>query len=86
MTTTNTEILASAHRIGRECCEFWVDYRDQPGTPADPADWELSYLDRETACIELGVEFDDPAVLAALEAGFSERRGELSEAFLTGGL
>lgn len=73
--------IADAHRIGRECCEFWLDYLDQPGTPADPADWELSHLDRETACIELGVEFDEPAVLTALEAGFAERRGELSDEY-----
>ena len=79
---TNTEILEAAHRIGRECCEFWLDYRDQPDVPSDPADWELSDLDRRTALAELGGIEDDAwgdLVVEALEAGFAERRGEICE-------
>jgi hypothetical protein len=67
----------TAYGIGRECCEFWVDYLDQPGVSGDPNDWELSALDIETAAIELGVDAT-PEFVAALEAGFSERRRELS--------
>lgn len=76
--------LDRAHKIGRECCEYWMGYRDQPGTPADPSEWELSDLDRATTLQELCIELDAPhvqAVYASLEAGFSERRAELAEAF-----
>jgi hypothetical protein len=77
--------LVDAHRIGRECCEFWLEYTDQPGVSSDPADWELSDLDIATAVAELIVTYPDlgdytDAVLEALRAGFSERRGELVEA------
>lgn len=67
----------TAYGIGRECCEFWVGYLDQPGVSSDPNDWELSALDIETAANELGVAAT-PELIAALEAGFSERRRELS--------
>lgn len=70
-------VLAAAHRIGRECCEFWAGYIDQPDVSPDPRDWSLSPLDIETACIELGVELGDAAVVAALEDGFDEMRAEL---------
>ena len=67
----------TAYRIGRECCEFWTGYLDQPGVSPNPSDWELSALDIETAANELGVDAT-PELIAALEAGFSERRRELS--------
>jgi hypothetical protein len=70
-------VSASAYRIGRECCEFWTGYLDQPGVSPNPSDWELSALDIETAANELGVAVT-PELIAELEAGFSERRRELS--------
>jgi hypothetical protein len=77
--------LVDAHKIGRECCEFWLGYTDQPGVSSDPNDWELSDLDIATAVAELIVTYPDlgeytDAVLEALRTGFSERRGELVEA------
>ena len=71
------DILAAAYGIGRECCEFWTGYLDQPGVSPNPSDWELSALDIETAANELSVDAT-PELIAALEAGFSERRRELS--------
>jgi hypothetical protein len=53
-----------------------------PGVSTDPNDWTLSALDIETAAAELGVPAT-PALIAALEAGFSERRGELAHAATT---
>ncbi len=75
--------LVDAHRIGRECCEFWLGYTDQPGVSADPNDWELSDLDIATAVAELIQSHPDldeytDAVLKALRDGFAERRGELA--------
>jgi len=74
---SRADILAAAYGIGRECCEFWAGYLDQPGVSPDPNDWELSALDIETAANELSVDAT-PELIAALEAGFSERRRELS--------
>ena len=74
---SRADVLVAAYRLGRECCEFWTGYTDQPGVSSDPNDWELSALDIETAANELGVAVT-PELIAELEAGFSERRRELS--------
>jgi hypothetical protein len=80
---SRADILADAHRIGRECCDFWTAYIDQPDVSPDPRDWSLSPLDIETACIELGVDLDDATVIAALEDGFDEMRVELLDEEVT---
>jgi len=74
---SRADILAAAYGIGREYCEFWAGYIDERGVSPDPNDWELSALDIETAANELSVDAT-PELIAALEAGFSERRRELS--------
>lgn len=73
------DVYIAAHGIGRECCEYWLEYLDQPGTPEDPSEWELSDLDIQTACSDLDAERSD--IEASLEAGFAEARAELCEAW-----
>ena len=74
------DMIAVAHEMGRERCQWLAEEQHKGGLPYYPIEWAMSDCDVDGALMQLGIECGStvaPVAIAALKDGFAERRDEL---------